>query len=1129
MNNENKLRLFIDKSFNYSIIQPTSPSDAIPHKLLDPLHDKFSIQYSNDEIYRYQLNLKPQSVMVRDCLLAVDCGSINHFPCIWSRFIDICFFSQQELNTLSTPDHEWKSFLVALLSSLAIRRRKKRGYLERKKRRLSYKISSASNAYLSDDTPIPTKWIERAIELSETSDSPKLPLPAFVEIVHNLHVIYEEYRIKKPTFMHAKTLGYLLLQCAVLLRSDDWIRYYENQDLQTELVHSLEVADEDIRENMTEPASIQACLREITPKNSSKPTLLRSFGVNTLEPALYYYANTYARTTKSLWTIYGALYDTSSDAASLLNRIVSEGVTRHTIDMLEESIAAPILDVLNKFKSHPAFDWPKEAYILVGRNDIYKQLEAKVVVCDPNIDTFKLASREAYEHVASLDELMKDQVALNDECMYKSDIMDMQTEHFRFGFDGLVKKVRIMLDASRIPEHHVSERTDISDDELTIEYQEQVLIIAQRTLALAAGRGIYAFGTHIPDLTKVLPFETIVLSAKILPLRTIVALESEYITSEMLIWPQFHNGVAAGLRIAPNNEIDDSWINFCSPAELTPEHGGMLLAMGLNGALKRLPFGHWVRFFSHTYEPVSLGFILGAAVAYRGTRHSKVTKILSVHIPSLLPDGGHSFNYSNMIIATSLLGMGLVYSKSCDRLMVTVMLQELGKNAYSDPSTLSPDYESCALAAGFALGFITLGSGNHLEALEDLQLRNRLYNLMSGRFVTATHGQHQQDYLQEDTDIPEMNASKDHLMNLDITSPGATIALGLMYLKTENKRVADHVDILETRPYLNYVRPDFLLIRVVAKNLIMWSTIMPTDTWIESQLPDFIVHPSAEEQEQHVKLDEEVSKQAMYNIICGSCLCLGLRYAGSKNKEALGVLLSRLDSFMKLSTLPDTTPQKRVTKCIVRTCIDVVCTAAAMVMAGSGDQQVFARLQQLYSRTTSEVSYGSHMAVSMALGLLFVGLGGYTLKTTDEAIAGLLCAFYPFYPINTEDNRYHLQVFRHLWALAIDSRWLIPFDVDHRQPCRLPMYLELYDDDGRASNDERRIYQVRIEAPSVVPDYSLIKSIRLDSNRYWPLFVDEKAGEYRESIIRSGIIYVKRKDGKLSYEEDPCGRSSLDM
>lgn len=242
MNNENKLQLFIDKSFNYSITQPTSPSDAIPHKLLDPLHDKFSIQYSNDEIYRYQLNLKPQSVMVRDCLLAVDCGSINHFPCIWSRFIDICFFSQQELNTLSTPDHEWKSFFIALLSSLAIRRRKKRSYLERKKRRLSYKISSASNSYLSDDTPIPTKWIERAIELSDTSDSPKLPLPAFVEIVHNLHVIYEEYRIKKPTFMHAKILGYLLLQCAVLLRSDDWIRYYENHGLQTELVHSCKVS-----------------------------------------------------------------------------------------------------------------------------------------------------------------------------------------------------------------------------------------------------------------------------------------------------------------------------------------------------------------------------------------------------------------------------------------------------------------------------------------------------------------------------------------------------------------------------------------------------------------------------------------------------------------------------------------------------------------------------------------------------------------------------------------------------------------------------------------------------------------------------------------------------------------------
>ncbi|KAG1242569.1 hypothetical protein G6F68_016129 [Rhizopus microsporus] len=129
------------------------------------------------------------------------------------------------------------------------------------------------------------------------------------------------------------------------------------------------------------------------------------------------------------------------------------------------------------------------------------------------------------------------------------------------------------------------------------------------------------------------------------------------------------------------------------------------------------------------------------------------------------------------------------------------MLQELEKDAYSNPSNLGSDYEGCALAAGFAIGFITLGAGNRLLNIEELHLRNKLYSLMSGHVDLESQSNEQP---KEGPATKTRSENREHRMNLDVTSPGATIALGLMYLKTENKKVADHVDILETMSYLNY-------------------------------------------------------------------------------------------------------------------------------------------------------------------------------------------------------------------------------------------------------------------------------------------------------------------------------------
>lgn len=65
--------------------------------------------------------------------------------------------------------------------------------------------------------------------------------------------------------------------------------------------------------------------------------------------------------------------------------------------------------------------------------------------------------------------------------------------------------------------------------------------------------------------------------------------------------------------------------------------------------------------------------------------------------------------------------------------------------------------------------------------------------------------------------VPSFQIKEGTSVNLDVTAPGATLALGLMYLGTENKAVADWMAPPETEYLLDFVRPDFLMLRVLSR------------------------------------------------------------------------------------------------------------------------------------------------------------------------------------------------------------------------------------------------------------------------------------------------------------------------
>lgn len=125
------------------------------------------------------------------------------------------------------------------------------------------------------------------------------------------------------------------------------------------------------------------------------------------------------------------------------------------------------------------------------------------------------------------------------------------------------------------------------------------------------------------------------------------------------------------------------------------------------------------------------------------------------------------------------------------------------------------------------------------------------------------------------------------LVNLEVTSPAATIALMLMFLKTNDAAVADMLVLPDTTFNLDFIRPSDILLRVVARSLIMWDSIKPTREWVMQQMPLVIRMrwPAALEEIKAAvaegrEFDHEAVLLAHLHAVTGSCLALGLRYAG---------------------------------------------------------------------------------------------------------------------------------------------------------------------------------------------------------------------------------------------------------
>ncbi|XP_032594835.1 anaphase-promoting complex subunit 1 [Drosophila grimshawi] len=703
------------------------------------------------------------------------------------------------------------------------------------------------------------------------------------------------------------------------------------------------------------------------------------------------------------------------------------------------------------------------------------------------------------------------------------DNMDTKLLRLRFPDDMRVEEVRRLLNSADPVSIEVQQSPGTSDHEFIEEQEKQLFAYCARTMTLPLGRGMFTLRTLLPRPSDNMPMPKLCLAGREPVKGTTIEMQQIEFPANMHQWPSFHNGVATGLKISPQaQDIDSTWIVYNKPktqANNGLEHAGFLMALGLNGHLRSLSFMSIFKYLVKCDEMTSVGLLLGISAAHRGTMDTKTTKLLSVHLEALLPATAMELDIPQSTQVAALMGIGLLYQGSAKRHIAEVLLQEIGRPPGPEMEN-SVERESYAMTAGLALGLVTLGQGESPAGLRDLQLPDTLHYYMVGGVKRPIGGSQKEKYR-----LASFQVREGDNVNIDVTAPGATLALGLMFFDSGNEAIAEWMRPPDSRYLLDMVRPDFLLLRTIARGLILWQQVQPDNDWFQAQFPHSLrPHlrlPSREEQTpEDSDVDYEAITQAYCNILAGAAFCIGLKYAGTENPLAFATLRAVIKEFLGFPGTPMGECAGRTT---IESCLMVLLISISLVFAGSGNCEILRIIRYLRSRVGPQyphITYGSHMAIHMSLGLLFLGAGRYTIAKTPESIAALVCAFFPKFPIHSNDNRYHLQALRHLYVLAVEPRLFLPRDIDTHQLCLCNIsVLEV------GANVMRRLPI----APCILPELSTLEQVIVDDENYWPVCFERSRNwhQLEKALELCAPIDIKKRTGCLSHLEDPDRLKSM--
>jgi hypothetical protein len=358
--------------------------------------------------------------------------------------------------------------------------------------------------------------------------------------------------------------------------------------------------------------------------------------------------------TRSLFRIFSVLYgrdenaETSNDDRqrrrdrdhNVVKTLIEEGFTDKVLlrDELPAGVVVPLLEVLYRCRSDNeslGLTYEDAAmWSLIGRDDLCKNAQNTendfaVNGAPRNNPGIPVSSDPSNDQNRQLEDKDKDGV-----CPLEI------TSSMLFPDDNRIREVARLLRSSRPTHLNVPRAIEVSDHDYGRLKQEKLLLLSRRILALPVGRGMFTIGNLQPVPAEPLPLPEISLVGRVPPTNAMLALDTSETPADLKVWPEFHNGVAAGLRLPLEadageiiSKITRTWIVYNRPDESAAQsqnntnnnsaspppspihaHGGLLMALGLRGHLTTLEMTDIFDYLTQGTVTTTVGVLLGMAV-----------------------------------------------------------------------------------------------------------------------------------------------------------------------------------------------------------------------------------------------------------------------------------------------------------------------------------------------------------------------------------------------------------------------------------------------------------------------------------------------------------------------------------
>lgn len=1028
------------------------------------------------------------------------------------------------------------------------------------------------------------------------------------KIVMGMHLISEEYKLNLLQKQNVEILeGILYLLTTLMKWPRLWKEFYgANEKEDTSFEYKL--SNRHFVHPLDEPPSILKSLYSVSDESTIPITPFITFS-RLLEDGSSVDHIITPRTNKIL-QLFESLDAIKFSQSNLLDIMNSLNIDSYELETYPLGVFAPLKRVLKSVENHVSEVNTGSDFTLIDRPDLQKNQEVlKSVQCDTTqtrkplqplvslgpkgCENSKLQGRQP----RSIRTIIDDILCLTEN--QPSDNLSGTNINEEVGEGQVLKRNaslifsedRRFFDVVELLLYNIPHKLAvlINEKSYTRALKKKRLfsqILALRTFTSGIGWGAVAFSTEKPLATQKWPQPKMNLHC-IFTDKTTVTVDPKECDPSLLSWGEFHGGVSSGLRISRKSTgITGSWITFTKPPELNAQHGGFLLGLGLNGHLKNLEEWHVYNYLSPKQTHTSIGLMLGMSASLRGTMDLKLTKVLSVHIVALLPHGSSDLNVNYRVQTAGLIGVGLLYQNSQHRRMSDMLFAEVSSFVSIDEEAV-PD-EGYRLAAGIALGLVNIGAG--AKAAE-------------AQFEKMAHAEtYTSDEDDEDSEFAEFRANNGNLdpkiinglMNIvnsvhdteESWMPansqiGAVVALMLIYLKTNNRTVAEKLapsseEInLKARPY---TRPELYMYREWAHHMILWDHIASNTEWLFKGINIACA------------LQVNTDFLPIYYCIAGRALALGLKFASSGNSEARDNILALVDKLLPLYQCPiDARLDFQLTIKAINVLLNVLLVSVSMIMSGTGDLAVFRRVKFLHETVSGKNSdlfrtplrkrqqKRNHAEDEMSVDLTEEPEDGVQAEGNDldeeleeeeanstindelesddasdegrrykdeenhfgKFMATSLSLGFLFlgsgqyaFKVSKLENLaylimsvlptymcpYYLQETKHFWSMAVEYRSLLVCDSRTGASLnKVPVDVTF-----KSSKSSNNFSTLKMVSPCLLPDVRLIRSIKILSPDYYPVSLDFRSDEDRINFFNNGcVLYVPpREDDGNGWQQN---------